>query len=99
MNKEALRQQLRSQAPDLAAFMDDLRGEFPGLKVTYLKVGETELGLKMDESRFVEMEDSTPISQLKKQWAAQLKEDIENHQRLMKGPKRRAAAPIKTRKK
>jgi hypothetical protein len=46
----------------------------------------------------VEIEDSTPISVLKKQWAAQLKQDIENHRRLLAAPKRRAAAPIKKRK-
>ena len=43
------REQLRAQAPDLAAFVDEVRDVFgPDVKITYLKIGAQEFGVKSE---------------------------------------------------
>ncbi len=44
-DKQKLRDKLREQAPEMAAFVDDMRAVFDGdIKVTYLRVGDTTIG-------------------------------------------------------
>lgn len=45
--------QAREQAPEFAALIDKIRHEFPGSKITYLKVGEIEFGKAIDPSKLV----------------------------------------------
>lgn len=42
-DKEKLKK-IREEHPDFAKFIDDFRSQFPGSKVTYLKVGDVEFG-------------------------------------------------------
>ena len=43
----------REQNPEFAAMIDKIRAEFPGSKITYLKIGDLEYGEKTDESKCV----------------------------------------------
>jgi len=66
-DREALKQKLRSEAPELAAFVDSCRRVFGEIKITYLKIGEVEFGEK-SKSIPVRPTDTTPVSQLQNEW-------------------------------
>lgn len=85
------KEQLRAAAPEMAAFVDDMRNVFPGLKVTYVRVDALnfEFGIK-PEPQLHQWADSTPITVLKKRWAEQAKADQLAHERRQNTPKSRA---------
>lgn len=43
----------REQHPEFASMIDKIRAEFPGSKITYLKIGDLEYGEKPDPSNLV----------------------------------------------
>ena len=43
----------REQHPEFASMIDKIRAEFPGSKITYLKIGDAEFGKKTDEAMSV----------------------------------------------
>lgn len=45
--------QARENSPDFAAAIDKIREQFPGSKITYLKIGDAEFGKKTDEAMSV----------------------------------------------
>jgi len=72
-DREALRQKLRNEAPELASFVDSCRRVFGEIKITYLKIGDVEFGQKSTRTA-VHPTDSTPVAEVMAKWnAANLK--------------------------
>lgn len=67
------KENLRSQFPELALLMDDLRENFGPVRLTYLKGGRVELGRPSDKTRQVAMSDDSDISAVRRDWYEQVK--------------------------
>lgn len=68
-DREKLRQKLRQDAPELAAFVDSCRRVFGEIKITYLRIGEVEFGEKSKRIA-VHPSDSTPVAEVMAKWNA-----------------------------
>ena len=65
--RELMRDKLRAEAPELAAFVDSLRAEFGEIKITYLCICAVEFGSKSTRP-IVRPTDATPALQLREDW-------------------------------
>lgn len=68
-DREKLREKLRSEAPEMAAFVDECRRVFGDIKITYLRVGDVEFGSKSTRPA-VHPTDSTPVAEIMAKWNA-----------------------------
>lgn len=86
MSKAELRSHLESIDPGFTALIDDLRSEFPGLKLVHLKTEQVEIGTPTDPARLCEMTVSPPIKPVMEQWYADaaLAQDMHKRQRGFK---------------
>ena len=68
-DRNALREKLRAEAPEMAAFVDSCRRVFGEIKITYLKIGDVEFGSKSTRPA-VHPTDSTPVAEVMAKWNA-----------------------------
>lgn len=68
MSKAQLRAHLDARNPDFGTFIDDLRAEFPGMKLVHLKTDDVEIGTPTDPARLVEMSVSPPVKPVMEAW-------------------------------
>ena len=69
-DRATLRDKLRAEAPEMAAFVDQCRAVFGDIKITYLRVGDVEFGAKSTRPA-VHPTDATPVAEVMAKWNEQ----------------------------
>ena len=87
LSREELHAYVKQHAPDVAAVVDEVRAVFGPCKVSYLKVGELEMGTPMSNEGFGGY-DMTPTAEAAKRFRAAVAEEDARLKRLS-GPRRR----------